>query len=162
MYVCMYVCMYVYIYIYIYIHTCIHVCISIYACIHIYIYIYTYFGQGAWALRRSWAAAPRRGGAIPYYFKTHCCPSTTTKLSPHIYIYIYIHTYTHIHIYIYICLCVHIIYGLPQNDCWLSGNHFSNATCLTQVFFRSGQWFGRLGWSLTRRKTRKTNEAVLD
>ena len=40
------------------------------------------------------------------------------------------------------------------------GNHLSNTTCLTRVFFKSGESCGKLWWSLTRRKTHNTNEAV--
>ena len=42
------------------------------------------------------------------------------------------------------------------------GNHLSSTTCLTQVFFKSGAECSTSWCSLTRRKTRKTNEDVLD
>ena len=43
-----------------------------------------------------------------------------------------------------------------------SGNHSSNTTCLTWVFFENGEECNTLWCSLTRRNARKTNEAVLD
>ena len=44
----------------------------------------------------------------------------------------------------------------------LRGNHLSNTTCLTQVFFKRGK-SGSESWrSLTRQSTKWTNEAVLD
>ena len=42
------------------------------------------------------------------------------------------------------------------------GNHLSNTTCRTQVFFKSGEECGKAWWSLTRRTTHKTSEAALD
>ena len=42
------------------------------------------------------------------------------------------------------------------------GGHLSNTTCPTQAFFKSGEECGTLRRSWMRRKTRKTNEAVLD
>ena len=45
---------------------------------------------------------------------------------------------------------------------WLRGNHLSNATCLTQVFFKSGEECSMLWCSLTRQHTHITQEAVLD
>ena len=44
----------------------------------------------------------------------------------------------------------------------LPENHLSNTTCLTQVVFKSDEYFNKLWWSLTRRNTHKTNEAALD
>ena len=35
----------------------------------------------------------------------------------------------------------------------LGGNHLSNATCLTQVVFNSGEYCSKLDWSLTRQHT---------
>ena len=48
------------------------------------------------------------------------------------------------------------------NHLFLRGNHLSNTTGLTQVFFKSGEQRSKWWWSLRRRKTRKTNEAALD
>ena len=42
------------------------------------------------------------------------------------------------------------------------GNHLSNITCLTKVFFKCGEQCSKFLRSLRRRSTRKTNEAVLD
>ena len=42
------------------------------------------------------------------------------------------------------------------------GNHLSNATDLTQAFFKAGESYGKIRRSLTRQNTRKTNEAALD
>ena len=39
------------------------------------------------------------------------------------------------------------------------GNHLSSATCLTHAFFKIGQHFRKVWWSLTRRKSHKANEA---
>ena len=44
----------------------------------------------------------------------------------------------------------------------LRGNHLSNTTCPTQVFFKSGESCSKLWWSSTWRTTHKTNEAALD
>ena len=44
----------------------------------------------------------------------------------------------------------------------LRGNHLSNTTCLTQVFFKCCEWFGKLGCSLTLQTAHKTNRAILD
>ena len=46
--------------------------------------------------------------------------------------------------------------------CGPRGNHLSNTTCLTLVFIERGEECSKLWCSLTRRKTPKTNEAVLD
>ena len=42
------------------------------------------------------------------------------------------------------------------------GNHLSNATCLPQCFFKSGEECSTLRCSSTRRNTHKTNESALD
>ena len=58
------------------------------------------------------------------------------------YIYIYIHTYAQsIH-----CM---LPYGVPPRTVskkgpWLRENHLSNTTCLTQVFFKSGEQYSKL------------------
>ena len=51
---------------------------------------------------------------------------------------------------------------LQNNRKSFRGSHLSNTTCLTHVFFKCGDWCSKLRWSLTRRNTHKTNEAVLD
>ena len=54
--------------------------------------------------------------------------------------------------------------GLPDTsfDVVIGGNRSSNATCPTQVFFENVESCSKGWWSLTRRNTRKTNEAALD
>ena len=42
------------------------------------------------------------------------------------------------------------------------GNHLSNTTCLTQVFFKRCERFGELWRSSTRGKTHKANQAAID
>ena len=42
------------------------------------------------------------------------------------------------------------------------GNHLSNTTCLTRVLFKRGGEYSKSRWSLTRRNTHQTNEAVWD
>ena len=67
----------------------------------------------------------------------------------------------------YVCICVYIyiyIYLWARADGDLAdvkGNHFSDATCLTCIFF-SGESCSKLWRSLTRRRTHKSSEAVLD
>ena len=55
-----------------------------------------------------------------------------------------------------------IIPWTPKTDKILRGNYLSSTTCLTQVFFKGGEYFCDLWWSLTRRNTHKTSEAALD
>ena len=91
-----------------------------------------------------------------------------------IYIYIYIHVYDiyiyiHIYIYIYIYICCgprsgrhNFRNGALDKTAKLGGKHLSDATCLTQAFFRNGEECCKAWRSLTRQSTHKTNEAVLD
>ena len=48
-----------------------------------------------------------------------------------------LHVYTYMHKYIYIYI------GSPNRPAALRGNHSSNTTCLTLVFFESGEYFGK-------------------
>ena len=52
--------------------------------------------------------------------------------------------------------------GAPSQAAMFMGSHLSNTACLPHAFFKSGEWCGNLWWFLTRRRTRKTNETVLD
>ena len=75
-------------------------------------------------------------------------------------VYIYIYIYTQYACYAHV---VHTQYTWrPESQDYLSGNRLSNTTCLTQVFFKHGEHYGKLCWSLTRRSTHKIIEAVLD
>ena len=44
----------------------------------------------------------------------------------------------------------------------IRGSHLSNATCLTQVFFKCGEYYSKICRSVTRQNAHKTNATVLD
>ena len=81
----------------------------------------------------------------------------------YIYIYIYIHPSLSLSIYLSLSLSIYIYISYRGvNHLWTRGNHLSNTTCLPQVFFKSGELLRKLWCPLTRRRTHKTSEAVLD
>ena len=54
-------------------------------------------------------------------------------------------------------------WDLPSKLEAIRGNYLSNTTCVTQMFFKGGDYlFGKLWWSLTRQNAHQTHEAVLD
>ena len=66
---------------------------------------------------------------------------------------------------IHVCVCISLslyIYIYIYVYTYVRGNNLSNTTCLTQAFFKRGEECSKLRWSLTRRNTHKTNEAVVD
>ena len=74
----------------------------------------------------------------------HICVYTHVYKHVCICMYVYIYIYICIYIYIYICRSASrtkkepSLDALPQIPC-IRGSHLSNTTCLTQVFFRSGE-----------------------
>ena len=59
----------------------------------------------------------------------------------------------------YLDTCSDHVPGLLQGK---RGNHLSNTTCVTQVFFKCGRSWNKLRWSSKRRNKHETNEAALD
>ena len=74
----------------------------------------------------------------------YMCVYTCIQTCMYMYVRIYIYIYICIYIYIYICRSASrtkkepSLDALPQIPC-IRGSHLSNTTCLTQVFFRSGE-----------------------
>ena len=66
-----------------------------------------------------------------------------------------------LHIYINYLVEAGVLRGARVRRLVLSGSHLSNATCLTQVFFKSGEECSKLRWFSTRQKAHKTNEACI-
>ena len=60
-----------------------------------------------------------------------------------VYICVYIYMYIYIYIYIYKYIR-HGRVGAAAREQALRGNRSSNTTCLTQVFFKHGECFGKL------------------
>ena len=71
-----------------------------------------------------------------------------------VYIYIYIYIHIHIHIYTHVCIYVElpensvsyiVRHCVRKNACGTQGQPLvlSSAPCLTQVFFKSGEYYSR-------------------
>ena len=58
--------------------------------------------------------------------------------------------------------CFKPIHKATNKTLRIRGNHLSNTTCLTHVFFKSGEYNSKVWWSFTRRNAHQTNEAALD
>ena len=94
--------------------TCLtQVCVCIYIYIYIYIYVCGPFGYPCrWEIR---------GNVISYYVVFYY------SMGHHVISYYSRLTYVYVYIYVYVCPPL------------LRGNRLSNSTCLTQVFFNSGE-----------------------
>ena len=59
----------------------------------------------------------------------------------YIYIFIFIFIYTCVYIYMYACIGTYVSPSLKSSQIlsYDRGNHLSSTTCLTHVFFRSGE-----------------------
>ena len=110
-----------------------------YICIYIYIYIYIYIMYMCVYLSLSlyiyiyidihmWSRLRRRiAGNSWADARPSWALARVLAQGEHIYIYIYIYIY--------------------------SWSHLSSTTCLARVFFKSGEYYSKCKWSLTRRET---------
>ena len=65
--------------------------------------------------------------------------------------YVYVCMYVCMHVCMYVCMyvCIYIYICYYQDAGYYiilsgGGNHLSNTTCLTRVFFKSGEEWGRI------------------
>ena len=175
MYMCMYmfsICVYVYVYVrvYVYVYVYMYVVIYIYICMIItFIYIYIYrererYLSNTTCLTHAFWHLPLCRFAIALVLSCDVSRFPFCRFSQHTISAITRspRSYPQQLIGCNIARCVLCVMFSAYGITFVRGQHLSNTTCLTRVFFKSGESCGNSWGSLTRRSTRKTSEDVLD